>query len=101
MATYQGAWFPPYILKSEIAVRRSVQIIRAFTALESMALSSESGEILQMIASQSRMITVLADEMYRNRQRIDTHDAQIKSLSLKIDRIESPKTISPSIVPIS
>ena len=63
--THLGANMLATVLKSEMAVRRAVQIVRGFTTLENMVLSSPTGDVLQMISSQSRMIAVLADEMVR------------------------------------
>lgn len=82
--THLGCNMLATILKSELAVRRAVEIIRAFTALENAILGPESRNVLKMISSQSRMISVLAEEMYANRSQIEDHESRVRALESKL-----------------
>ena len=85
------------ILKSDIAIIRSVEIIRAFTALESasIAFASPPEDVLQMVAAQSRMITVLAEEMYSNRRKIEAYSRQINTLDARVYHLENRELTIP------
>lgn len=89
--THLGCNMLATILKSELAVRRAVEIIRAFTALENAFLDSQPQDVLKMISAQSLMISVLAEEMYTNRSQIQDHDSRIRSLESKLTILGADK----------
>ena len=93
--THLGCNMLATILKSEQAARRSVEIIRAFTALESSAPLVPQ-DPLELISLQARMISTLAEEMYKSRRQIENHDKKIYtiehnlySLDLRVSHLET------------
>ena len=85
--THLGCNMLATILKSEQATRRAVDIIRAFTALECSEITIPK-DPLEIISLQGRMISTLAEEIYKNRNQIDNHDKQIVSSDRKIHTLE-------------
>ncbi len=85
--THLGCNMLATILKSEVASRRSVEIIRAFTALETSA-SLAPQDPLELISLQARMISTLAEEMYKSRKQIENHDQKIHTLEHKTHSLD-------------
>ena len=68
--------------------RRSVEIIRAFTALECSEITIPK-DPLEIISLQARMISTLAEEIYKSRKQIENHDQQIASLDFRLSHLET------------
>ena len=64
-----------------------MEIIRAFTALECSA-SLAPQDPLELISLQARMISTLAEEMYKSRKQIENHDQEIYSIKHKMDSFD-------------
>ncbi len=82
--THLGCNMLATILKSEQATRRAVEIIRAFTALE-FSGSLVPQDPLELVLLQARMISTLAEEMYKSRRQIENHDQEIHTLKHKMN----------------
>jgi len=85
--THLGCNMLATILKSEMAARRSVEIIRAFTALECSEITIPK-DPLEIISLQGRMISTLAEEIYKNRKQIGNHDQEIYSIKHKMNSFD-------------
>lgn len=88
--THLGANMLANVLRSEVAIQRSLQIVRAFTAFE-------KGEFPQQINAELRahlkgiyqMIKVLVDEIYLNRDKQREMMQMISKLEARLEKIDS------------
>lgn len=77
------------ILRSENAVKRSIEIVRAFTSNQRTDNTPEINQILQLLSSQSLMIATLAEEVTKNRTKIENHEKNIHLISKQLTFFEA------------